>query len=189
MLPKFAILIPCYNEEDSISTVGDEIRRSGYNYLIVNDGSTDKTLKVLQTNSLNHIEYTHNKGKGYAIKYGAKYLIDKGYDYILIMDSDGQNNIGDIQQFTTALKTHPNAKIIIGNRLHNARMMPSVRYYTNKCMSWVISKLAHQKIIDTQCGMRFLHKDIFKLKTKSNRFEYESEQLIKAAIKVNKTKL
>ncbi len=183
MKPKIAILIPCYNEDNTISEVGDSIRRSGYDYLIVNDGSTDKTSYLLKINSLKHIEYTHNKGKGYAIKYGAKYLITKGYGYIVVMDSDGQNDLKDIGSFYTALKLHPDAKIIIGNRFHNARTMPAVRYYTNRCMSWLISKLANKSISDTQCGMRLAHKDVFDLETKSRNFEYESEQLIKAGRK------
>lgn len=183
MSPTTCILLPVYNEEDSIMEVVSALRAQEIPFIVVNDGSTDRTEELLRINNVTHLCYTKNKGKGYAIKYGANYLIKEGIDYILIMDSDGQNSLSDITQFFTALKMNPDAKIIIGNRLHNPKTMPGVRYYTNRCMSWLISKMAKQSIPDTQCGMRLVHKDIFKMRTKSNRFEYESEQLIKAGRK------
>jgi len=180
------ILCPFYNEENYISNMYESLSKANLPYIFVNDGSTDHTANILinikeEKGGFEWIGHYPNKGKGYAIKSGADHLIrHKNAEYILTFDSDGQNRVEDIPNFLTALKSHPDAKIIIGNRLHNAKTMPSVRYYTNKCMSWLISKLAHQNITDTQCGFRLVHKDIFDLDTKENRFAYESEQLIKA---------
>jgi len=183
MSPKIAILVPCYNEENHINNMISKLNKLSLPYLFVNDGSTDCTHKILHSIQCPYIEYYPNKGKGYAIKKGAKHLIAQGYDYILIIDSDEQNDMNDYSQFVNVLKIHPDAKIVIGNRFHNPQNMPTIRYYTNKCMSWIISKLAHQKITDTQCGFRLVHKEVFKIRTKSLRFEYESEQLIKAGRK------
>lgn len=99
------------------------------------------------------------------------------------MDSDGQNSLKDLSTFFTALKIHPNARIIMGNRLHAHKSMPLLRLITNWVMSVLISFIVGQRIYDTQCGYRLVHKDVFKLRIKSNRFEMESEMLLKAGKK------
>ena len=88
--PNFCILVPVYNEENTIADMIKSLNESGYPYLIVNDGSTDFTTVLVRSFSKWYIDYSKNKGKGFAIKTGAKEIINKGYDYVLIMDSDGQ---------------------------------------------------------------------------------------------------
>lgn len=185
---KFAILMPVYNERHTIGTMIDGLYSSRYDYLIVNDGSTDGTIDFLHCYYANWIGYMGNKGKGYAIKYGAKELFRKGYEYVLVMDSDGQNSFDDIPQFAIALTIYPNAKIIIGNRLHKPTGMPFIRLLTNKFISWLISILSGQKIFDSQCGFRLLHKDVFDLGLKEGGFALESEMLIKAGKRGYKVK-
>ena len=179
-----SLLIPTYNEEKNLINIIRTIYTSKYPAMIVNDGSTDSTHKILKwlqrANGIKVISYKYNEGKGYAIKRGAKKLIKQGFEWILILDSDGQMDIEDIIQFENILKIHPDARIIIGNRLHNHKNMPKIRYITNRIMSWFISLLAGQKIVDSQCGFRLIHRDIFGIRTNGQRFEYESEQLIKA---------
>lgn len=180
------ILCPFYNEQSHIANMYSSLAKSKLPYLFVDDGSTDRTVSILKNiwdkiGGFDIYSYDPNKGKGNAIKIGADYLIRrKNTEYILTFDSDGQNRVEDIPNFLTALKSHPDAKIIIGNRLHSPKDMPFIRLITNRFMSWLISLIAHQKIADTQCGMRLVHKDVFDLETRENRFAYESEQLIKA---------
>ncbi len=177
----YTILIPAYNETNSLKKIIYKLQEKKLPFLIVNDGSTDLTLPILQQNTKNFITYPNNEGKGYAIKKGAKYLINTlKIDYILIMDADGQCAIEDIPLFIKAQQRYPTAKIIIGNRLYNHKNMPFIRYWTNILMSKLISYLAGTKIIDSQCGFRLVHKDVFNLPLSSNRFELESEMLIKA---------
>ncbi len=182
-----AILVPTYNEEKYLIDIIRMLYKSNYSSIIVDDGSTDSTKKILnwldRSNGVDILSYYHNQGKGFAVKRGAYELIKKGFEWMLVFDSDGQNDINDISQFENALKNHPDAKIIIGNRLHDPKNMPKIRYITNKVMSWFVSLLARQKIKDTQCGYRLIHKSVFNLPLKSNRFEFESEMLIKAGRK------
>lgn len=180
---KIAILVPCYNEENTISKVGSALRKTGYRFLILNDGSTDMTTKLLKINNFPHYNSYPNMGKGYVIKLGAKMLIEDGFDYILIMDADGQHDMRDITAIIAYLETYPTAKIIIGNRLWNPKGMSLVRKSTNKFMSWVISRLTKQNISDSQCGFKLIHRSIFKLPSKKNRFEYETEQLLQVSKK------
>ncbi len=181
------IVCPFYNEEEHIVGIYGMLSKQSLPYLFINDGSTDRSLSILKdiqkkVGGFAYITYTPNKGKGYAIKEGAINLIGfEDAEYILIFDSDGQNRIEDIPNFLTALKMHPKARIIIGNRLYNPKDMSILRYLTNRFMSKLISLISGQYIADTQCGMRLVHKSVFDLETKENRFAYESEQLIKAS--------
>ena len=183
MKNKIAILIPVYNEGKVILKTLFKIKQRTKDYLFVDDGSTDNTKEILKTHKANYTGYVINKGKGFAIKYGAQFLINKGYDYILIMDGDGQHWVGDIWKFIVHLEFNSKAKIIIGNRLWDKKQMPLIRYLTNKIMSFLLSCICQQEIKDTQCGFRLLHKDIFDLNTKGLEFEYESSQLIEASQK------
>lgn len=179
----FAILIPVYNEEKTIKKVVYEVVKYHYPFLVVNDGSTDGTLDIIKRITDEYITYNINRGKGYAIKQGAKYLIEKGYDWIIVVDSDGQSNISNIADVLKLRHTHPKARILMGNRLNNPTNMPTIRFLANIIMSFIISLLSGQKIPDTQCWLKIIHKDVFNLDLKCDRYDFESELLVKAGRK------
>ena len=136
----FAIIIPVYNEESTIMKVINEVRNCGYDYIVVNDESTDNTSKILVENHIKHINIFPNMGKGYAIREGADYLFWKGFNWVIICDSDGQTPIKDIDKLLKLRKIHLKARIIVGNRLNNPSNMPIIRLYANKLMSWMVSR-------------------------------------------------
>lgn len=187
----FVIIVPFFNEEQTIYPVCAKLLESGYPVIFVNDGSTDRGYDILfdvviktKVPNISILSYPTNRGKGYAIKQGAKEAIKKGYEYMLFFDSDGQNAIEDVANFLSVLKYfkyfEQDPKIIIGNRLIHPKGMSRTRFLTNKFMSWLISKLAGKHIIDSQCGMRLVHKDIFAHTLENDGFGLESEMLIKA---------
>lgn len=186
--PRICIVVPFYNEESHILHVWSMLDRSGLPFVFVNDGSTDRTKMILEdirkkTDYFPIISYTKNIGKGFALRQGAYYAIDEKHglnaDYVLFFDSDRQNTIDDIKSFYEALNQHPQAKIIVGNRLSHAISMSIIRRLTNRIMSKIISILAGRNISDTQCGMRLVHKSVFDIQFKSDKFEFESEMLIR----------
>ena len=97
------------------------------------------------------------------------------------MDSDGQSNINDILNILKLRDMYPKAKILMGNRLNTPQNMPLIRLLANKIMSFTISLLSGQKIPDSQCWLKIIHKDVFKLDLKCNGFDFESELLVKAS--------
>ena len=181
-MEKFAILIPVYNEEYNVLKLSEELDMLDVRYLFVDDGSIDDTMTHLFLKDLPYIGYFPNRGKGFAIKLGAKYLIKEGFEWILIMDGDRQCAVNDIEKFDSAMLFHENEyKIFIGDRMKNPEPMPFFRRIVNKIMSKLISLIIKEKISDTQCGFRLIHKDVFeKLGLKGDRFDFESEMLIKA---------
>ena len=178
------IVIPAYNEEKTIGSVIEQVKQTPYNFVVVNDGSTDKTWSEIwkKTNINQRISYPNNRGKGYAIKMGARWARLHKYSYILVLDADSQNSIADIERFDRCLQRHPRAKIIVGNRLANPKNMPFIRYLINKAMTNLINWLGNIKVADSQCGMRLIDLDVFLLALQSNRFEMESEMFIKTGV-------
>ena len=180
---KFVIIIPFYNEEQTIYPVCAKILATKYPLIFVDDGSTDRSLPILEDiqaklGGFDIVKYYPNHGKGYAIRKGAEYAIKKGYDYMLFLDADGQMDVADIEKFIIVAEASPQKKIIIGNRLFNAENMPKIRYIVNRFMSWIISLMAGQHIIDSQCGFRLVHKDVFAHKLENEGFGLETEMLV-----------
>ena len=80
---KVLLIIPAYNEADNILRVVDEIRNDypQYDYVVVNDGSTDTTRKICKKNNINMLDLPVNLGLAGAVMAGMKYANFYGYDY------------------------------------------------------------------------------------------------------------
>ena len=174
----FTVIVPVYNEEKKIKNVIDELKKYGYKYLIVDDGSTDDTLKIIKENTKYYESYPHNLGKGFAIKYGADAVET---DWIILADGDGQINLKSIEALFIPVKQNPDLKIVLGNRLLLHRGMPKLRYIANVVMSYIVSLITKQYIADANSGIRLVHKDVFNLESKCDRFDYDIEMLLLAA--------
>lgn len=87
---KVLLIIPAYNEEENILRVCNEIEKHNkeMDYVVINDGSKDNTLKILQENKINHINLVNNLGIGGAVQTGYKYAYEKGYDIAVQFDGD-----------------------------------------------------------------------------------------------------
>ena len=127
------------------------------------------------------VVHPQNRGKGESIKTGLRYWLDRGIDYVVLLDADGQHLPEEIVRFIEAAGQN-NAKIFVGTRMNDVTSMPLLRRVVNRYMSDKISRACGQKIPDTQCGFRMLHRDVIpKLLGGTNRFDYETEMLIIAS--------
>jgi glycosyltransferase involved in cell wall biosynthesis len=176
---KTLIVVPCFNEEKKIGQVIDDIRTHNIDFIIVNDGSTDESAKIINKKKANVIYQLKNLGKGAALTRGFEYALSHGYDAIITLDSDGQHNTDEIESF---IQNAPGTDIIIGNRLNNMKNMPLSRRFANKVSSFLISCLSRQKIYDSQCGFRLIRTKVLKkVCIKDSRFFAETEILLKAS--------
>jgi len=178
---KTCVLIPAYNEEDSIGTLINGIRRFGLESVIVDDGSKDRTAEIAERSGARVLRNAKNMGKGATLSRGFNYLLQNNCEVVITMDGDGQHRPEDIPDFLKAAE-NSDAGMIIGNRMLKPKNMPLIRVWTNKFMSWLISRVAKQKIYDTQCGYRLIKAAVLKrIRIDSVRFEAETEILIKAS--------
>jgi glycosyltransferase involved in cell wall biosynthesis len=182
MEPKIAAVIPAYNEEKHIGDVVRRTRQQLDDVLVVDDGSADKTADRARESGAAVIVHQHNLGKGETIKTGLRHFLDRQFDFVIILDADGQHPPEEIDRFIAAAQSAEQPKLILGTRMSDLSSMPFVRRFVNRWMSNRISAVCGQEIPDTQCGFRMLHRQLIpELLGGAARFDYETEMLIIAS--------
>jgi len=181
---RIAAVIPAYQEEKYVSEVARRARAQLQNVLVVDDGSTDATSDRARSAGVDVVVHPQNRGKGESIKTGLHYWLQRGSEYVVLLDADGQHLPEEISRFVEAAASDNQAKIFVGSRMNDTSTMPFVRRIVNRYMSGRISRACGQQIPDTQCGFRMLHRDIIpEVLRGASRFEYETEMLIIASRK------
>ena len=179
-----AAVIPAYNERVHIADVVRRTRAKIDNVLVVDDGSSDATAERAREAGAEVMVHPQNRGKGESIKTGLRYWLDRQIDFVIILDADGQHRPEEIERFVAAAVSAALPKLILGNRMNDIQSMPLVRRIVNGYMSRKISRVCGQKIPDTQCGFRMVHRDLIpNLLNGAERFDYETEMLIVASRK------
>lgn len=184
---RIAILIPAYNEEKYIKDVIESCFKYGFDIIVVDDGSTDGTLKtaesIIAPENLKIITIKHpvNMGKGQSLKTGFNYIINNNYSGVITIDADGQHDANEIKIFLKVIETEK-PDLIIGNRMGNTKRMPFIRLATNAFTSWIISCIAREKVRDVQSGFRYINSEVLKnVKLETHNFDTEPELIIKSA--------
>ena len=189
-----AAVIPAFQDEKHIGNIARRTRERLDHVLVVDDGSTDQTEQRARDAGAEVIVHAQNKGKGEAIKTGLAHWLDganlssSGEDrqitWVVLLDSDGQHLPEEIDRFLEAAALVARPTFFIGNRMDDVARMPFVRRLVNRYMSNEISRVCGQKIPDTQCGYRMLHREIIPdMLGGGHRFDYETEALIIASRK------
>lgn len=176
-----AALIPSYFEAAHIRDVARRTLAELDSVLVLDDGSTDETSAEARQAGAQVIRHEQNQGKGAAIKTGFRELLQRGFQYVLILDGDGQHLPEEIPAFLEEAN-RSGAPFVVGTRMSDTRAMPFVRKMTNRFMSGQISRLCGQPIPDSQCGFRMMRNDVIPhLFCESNNYDYETEMLLIAS--------
>ena len=166
---KILIIIPAYNEAENIERVVDNLIENypQYDYVIINDGSTDDTRKICARRGYNLLDLPINVGLSGAIKSSMRYANYYGYDYVLQLDGDGQHDpmyIKDLQ----ACMEQTGADIVIGSRFKTERKPINSRMIGSQLITTAIFLTTKGKYIgDVTSGMRLFNKKMIK------RFGYD----------------
>ncbi|MDR2570099.1 MAG: glycosyltransferase family 2 protein, partial [Oscillospiraceae bacterium] len=130
---KVCLVIPTYNHAAFLEEVVKECLKYPIDIIVVNDGSTDDTLLILDNykSRITVVSYENNRGKGYALKQGAKKAREQGNNAIITMDSDGQHFALDIKTLVNAALNNRDA-IIVGSRGLQNKNMPKKNSFANR---------------------------------------------------------
>ena len=179
---KCLVVLPCFNEEHGLSALLPHLARHLPNILVVDDGSTDKTLQIARKHKANILPLPANQGKGAALRQGLGQAMRLGFSWALVMDGDGQHSPADIPAFL-ARAEKDGTDLVIGNRMAQCDDMPFVRRWTNRYLSYRISDLVGESLPDTQCGFRLLRlAALTGVNLSTTGFEIESEMLVQMAL-------
>lgn len=175
---KVAVLICAYNEEKHIRKVVESAKKQIKDVIVVNDGSKDGTLKQLKKTKADIVSYSKNKGKGHALITGFKHARKKGYDYLILMDADGQHDPAELGKFIKAIDK--GYDLVIGRRKKRHSGMPYLRRFVNFFTSLLISIRGGVRVKDTQSGYRAINlKFVEGMKFETHSYDLESEILLK----------
>lgn len=159
--PRILIVIPCFNEQDSIAKVIAEIRQARVLYgidihpLVVNDCSTDQTIKVVQSLGCLYLDLPVNLGIGGAMQAGYKYAYRNQFDIAVQMDGDGQHPADQLMPILTPILNNE-ADVVIGSRFLEKLGFQSsfMRRLGINYFRWLNHKLIGQSISDSTSGFR-----------------------------------
>ena len=176
------VIVPVYNNMGTVASVISDIRKYCDDVIVVNDGSTDATGRLLEAmDDISLISYDKNKGKGYALKTGLAKAYAMGFAYAITIDADGQHFADDIPVFVEAIATIPDS-LIIGARNLTADNMPGKNTFANKFSNFWYKVETGETLSDTQSGFRLYPlRKIQGIRFLSSRYEFEVEIIVRAA--------
>ena len=167
---KLLIIIPAYNEAESLKGVIERLRSTcpQYDYIIVNDGSTDETKELCEKNGYSVINHTLNKGLAEAMRTGMKYALENNYDAALQFDADGQHLPEYIDSMLYVMEK-TDCDIVIASRFYEEKMPLRMRTLGGKMISAAIRMTEDKYITDPTSGMRLFKRNIIRAFTE-NKF-------------------
>ena len=154
---KKLVIIPAYNEEASIvNTVQDILDHApGFDYVVINDCSKDRTLQRCRENGLNVIDLPVNLGIGGGIQTGYRYAVEHGYDVAVQFDGDGQHDASYLQAMADRLE-RDDLDMVIGSRFieNEGFQSTGLRRFGINFFKFLIKLLYGGTVTDATSGMR-----------------------------------
>jgi glycosyltransferase involved in cell wall biosynthesis len=152
------VVVPAWNEQASIAKVISELKTRGFDVLVVDDGSTDKTSLIARQNGAITIRLPFNLGVGGALRCGFKYAVQHGYEAVVQCDADGQHPVDHIESLISTA-AQGNFHMVIGSRFLNdeGKMELSlIRRLAMRILSRSASRACKTLITDATSGFRII---------------------------------
>lgn len=182
-MDNICVLIPAYNAAGTIGAVLEKARSLEFDTIVVNDGSTDETASVAQSQGVRLIEHPSNLGKGAALRTGFRSILQKDYELVITLDADGQHDPMEIPFLLDVFRS-VKPDVLIASRAGEFHRMTFLRRFWNRLGVKAVSRLCHSDITDSQSGFRLIRTDVLReVSLTTTGFEMELELLIKACKK------
>ena len=182
MIVNYAVLIPTYNNEKTLSRVLDGVLSYTPDVIVVNDGSTDSTAAILSGYpQVEVVTFPKNRGKGKALQEGFREARARGYTYVLTIDSDGQHFPEDIPTFITAIEQEEVPTLLVGNRDMTVEGVPKKSSFGHKFSNFWFHLETGVKLPDTQSGYRLYPLEVIPRRYFTPKFEFEIEVLVRSS--------
>ena len=160
---KKLVIIPAFNEEGNLEKTVKDIKDNApdFDYVIINDCSTDKTLEMCRRHGFSYLNLPVNLGIGGAVQTGYRYAYYHGYDIAVQFDGDGQHSASHLEDMVTTL-IDTESDMVIGSRFIEKEGFQSsgLRRIGIKYFTGLIKLLSGKKITDPTSGMRMVNKKL-----------------------------
>jgi len=186
---KLIIQIPCYNEEKTLPHTIKDLPKEipgidKIEYLIINDGSTDKTVEVARKLGVHHIiSFPNNRGLAKVFMAGIDACLRLGADIIVNTDGDNQYNGHDIKKLVKPI-LEGKAEVVVGDRqTDKIEHFSPLKKKLQKLGSWVVRLASRSNVIDTTSGFRAYSRDAAMKLNVISEYTYTLETIIEAGRK------
>ncbi len=183
---KLIIQIPCFNEEQTLPlTLADLPREvAGFDvveWLVIDDGSTDRTIEVARANGVDHIvRLTNNKGLAAGFQAGLDAALKLGADVVVNTDADNQYDGRDIPKLVGPILAG-NADMVVGDRqVETIAHFSPLKKALQRLGSWVVRQASSTNVPDTTSGFRAYNREAALQMQVVSRFTYTLETIIQA---------
>lgn len=175
---KVLAVIPAYNEEDNIvSTVDDLLRNApGVDYVVVNDGSSDLTAQICRERGFRTIDLPVNLGLAGGFQTGMKFAYERGYDYALQFDADGQHSAAYVWPMVQQAQSE-GSDIVIGSRFCTQKKPISARMLGSMLITGMIRLTTGQRVEDPTSGMRLFNRRMIRSFARNYDFSPEPDTI------------
>lgn len=159
---KVIIIVPAYNEQDNIERVINMLKNDcpQYDYIIVNDGSRDKTEEICIKKGYHFVSHPVNLGLAAAVQTGMLFAYKNGYDAAIQFDGDGQHDPDYVEKMAAEIENGSN--IVIGSRFVSEKKPASLRMLGSNLIQFAIKLTTGKTIKDPTSGMRMFDKKMIK---------------------------
>ena len=183
---KLIIQIPCFDEEDALPVTLADLPREvpGFDtveWLVIDDGSTDRTVEVARANGVDHIvRLTNNKGLAAGFQAGLDASLKLGADVIVNTDADNQYYGGDIPKLVAPI-LEGHADMVVGDRdVMSIEHFSPLKKTLQRLGSWVVRQASQTTVPDTTSGFRAYNREAAIQMVVVSKFTYTLETIIQA---------
>lgn len=181
---KVLVIIPAYNEEENIVRVVENLRTNypQYDYVVINDCSTDSTESILKSHGYSYINLPVNLGIGGGVQTGYQYAAQNGYDVAVQMDGDGQHDPAYIEALIRPIGDGT-ADMSVGSRFIEKRGFQTsfMRRVGIRFLSGVIRFCCGARITDATSGFRATNAEATAFFAKTYAKDYPEPEAIVVA--------
>ncbi len=178
---KKLVIIPAYNEEESIVETVKDIKENApdFDYVVINDCSKDDTLAICRQNQINVLNLPINLGIGGAVQTGDLYAYNNGYDVGVQFDGDGQHDASYLDKMASVM-AEENADMVIGSRFIEKQGFQSsgIRRVGIRYFAFLTKVLFGKKITDATSGMRMCNRKVIELFVKDYPRDYPEPETV-----------
>ncbi|MFN2468553.1 MAG: glycosyltransferase family 2 protein [Gaiellaceae bacterium] len=154
-------IVPALNEEANVAGVIEELRAydPGFEIVVVDDGSSDRTVQVAAAAGAHVLRLPFNLGIGGCVQTGFRYAFERGYDLAVRLDGDGQHDPAELGKILAPL-LDGEADIVVGSRFAGSQGYRSSRSRRVgiRLLAWIVSGLVRQRVTDTTSGFQALNR-------------------------------
>jgi dolichol-phosphate mannosyltransferase len=157
---KSIVVIPTYNEIESIGFLLDELAKLDVDVLVIDDGSPDGTAQICRAHGIEVLERSNKQGLGSAYRAGFSIALDRGYENIIEMDADGSHQVSDLIKM---MKWIGSADLLIGSRWLSGGEIANwskFREYLSKAANTYANLVLSLGVADTTAGFRIYSREI-----------------------------